>query len=228
MIDNGAELFGDHTLLPDGKIASNGFEALKFYDLPENGGNADRFIDASDLIYRRLLLWRDSNHDGVSQSSELHALAQSGIAKMSLKYIEQRKRDEYGNEFRFRAKLYKYSKNGAEIHPYNDALWDVFLVPAIRASATARQFDRSNKASPRGTFGSFFRVTPDFWMESNLKLVELATLMVLSYQRWSLPFLTQNSRILVYGSSSVARLSGSAASYRAIHLLTGRDQTCQY
>ncbi|TFZ01468.1 putative Ig domain-containing protein [Ramlibacter rhizophilus] len=77
-IDSGRELFGDNTRLPDGTLARDGFEALAQHD-----ANGDGRIDAADPVYGRLQLWRDVNGDGVSQSGELSALADSGIASIN-------------------------------------------------------------------------------------------------------------------------------------------------
>jgi hypothetical protein len=56
-----------------------GFSALAAYDRPEAGGNADGQIDASDAIFSQLRLWKDDNHDGVAQQSELRTLDQLGV-----------------------------------------------------------------------------------------------------------------------------------------------------
>ncbi|MRR58516.1 MAG: tandem-95 repeat protein [Deltaproteobacteria bacterium] len=74
VIDSGAELFGDSTLLANGNKAANGFTALT--DLDTNG---DGLVDASDAAFNELKVWRDLNQDGVSQSSELFAMDQFGI-----------------------------------------------------------------------------------------------------------------------------------------------------
>lgn len=55
-IDNGAELFGNHTALKDGTLASDGFAALHQYD--ENG---DGIISSTDSIWSKLKVWRDKN-----------------------------------------------------------------------------------------------------------------------------------------------------------------------
>lgn len=112
-IDNGSELFGNKTILPDGSGADNGFLALGWYDRPENGGNSDGIIDRRDAVYGRLRLWFDDNHDGVSQPSELRTLAEMGIELISLNYKLSRKTDLFGNNLLYRASARITRPNGA-------------------------------------------------------------------------------------------------------------------
>lgn len=83
LIDSGAELFGDETVLTTGpnagKKAANGFVALAELD-----SNADGKFDLSDAQYANLRIWRDMNQDGISQADELKTLADSGVKSISL------------------------------------------------------------------------------------------------------------------------------------------------
>ena len=115
--DDGAELFGDHTLRADGVKASNGFDALGSYD-----ANQDGRITPSDAVWPQLRLWFDRNRDGIAQGEEAASLASRQVTTLGTAAVWNRRRDRYGNAFLWKA---LFERSGAA-HPF----YDVYLTVA--------------------------------------------------------------------------------------------------
>ena len=125
LIDNGSELFGNFTPQPNPPLGEerNGFLALAEYDKPSHDGNSDGIITDLDAIFTSLRLWRDINHNGVSEASELLSLQTVGLKTLELSYKTSKYVDQHGNQFRYRAKV--KDTNGAQAGRW---AWDVFLI----------------------------------------------------------------------------------------------------
>ena len=78
VIDNGHELFGNNTPLPDGSYAADGFAALAALD-----ANGDGRINASDPAYAQLRIWRDANGNALTDTGELRTLSAAGVASIA-------------------------------------------------------------------------------------------------------------------------------------------------
>ncbi|WP_338846099.1 calcium-binding protein [Massilia sp. W12] len=72
-VDNLSELFGNKNI--------DGYSDLK----QRLDNNHDNVIDAGDSGFAQLLMWQDTNSDGVSQAGELQTLTQLGIESINLR-----------------------------------------------------------------------------------------------------------------------------------------------
>lgn len=132
VISKGAELFGNFTYQPETRAwERHGFLALSEFDKPGSsgnggyGGNGDGRIDKDDAVFSKLRLWQDTNHNGVSEVTELHPVTKLGLHSISLSYTELTRRDRHGNSFRYRSKI--TDERGEQLGRW---AWDVFLLRA--------------------------------------------------------------------------------------------------
>jgi len=127
VVDNGLELFGNLTpQLPSPTDPDrNGFLGLARYDRGELGGNGDGVIDSKDAVFASLRLWRDVNHNGISEPGELRNLREAGVEKISLKYMKSESRDHWGNLVRDQADVVVAN------HSAPGTAYDVLLLPAL-------------------------------------------------------------------------------------------------
>jgi hypothetical protein len=100
-ITSGRELFGSHTL----PGVANGFDALIQMAKDTNKGIVRHSVSADDPLFDRLLLWTDTNHNGISELSELRPLGEL-FAEIGLGYEDHNRKDGFGNQFPYRGWVY--------------------------------------------------------------------------------------------------------------------------
>ena len=124
-IDDGKELFGNFSPQPDPPVGveKNGFLALRVFDRPGKGGNDDGIISREDDVFSKLRLWQDTNHNGISEPSELKRLRDLGLRKIDLDYQESDRLDQHGNAFKYRARV-----RDAQDAQLGRWAWDVYLL----------------------------------------------------------------------------------------------------
>lgn len=124
-VTGGTELFGNFTPLQNGHMAKNGFVALAEFD-----ANGDGVIDERDPVWSRLQLWRDLNHNGISESNEISPLATSGVTAIDLHYHWTDRHDIWGNGFRYESLISMRVGSGQAAR--KKPVYDIFFVSVAR------------------------------------------------------------------------------------------------
>jgi hypothetical protein len=135
-VTGGAELFGNFTPLQDGHLAKNGFEALAELD-----ANHDGVIDDRDPVWPQLMLWRDLNHNGISEPNEISPLDASDVTAIDLHYHWTGRYDSWGNAFRYESLISIKNPSGRAAR--KQPVYDIFfrLYAPISCFDFRRQFN---------------------------------------------------------------------------------------
>lgn len=123
IINDGTELFGDHTRLASGANAVNGFQALA--ELDENG---DGKIDNQDAAYSQLRIWKDIDGDGYSMVEELLTLEEAGVKSLRTSGSKASNNDAYGNTEIVVSSYEKLDGTTANMSDYNFAVDTIHTV----------------------------------------------------------------------------------------------------
>jgi hypothetical protein len=124
-VDDGAELFGVGMMLPNGRRARHGYEALAMYDQAGKGGNGDGVINSADAVWNRLRLWQDVDHDGVCDAGETSPIHRFGVKEIVLSWTETPWTDGAGTVHLIRGGFRKHVTGNAE------AKYDIYPVEAL-------------------------------------------------------------------------------------------------
>ena len=123
-IETGAELFGNNTLLKNGQMAANGYEAMTDLD-----DNFDGKIDQNDAAWNELRIWQDINSDGLSQAGELKTLGELRIQSLNVEYIDINLTDVKKNEHRQESTFTRMDGiSGSTTGTTEDVWFDVDLI----------------------------------------------------------------------------------------------------
>lgn len=128
VINDGTELFGDNSLLANGRKAENGFQALAEFD-----SNNDGKVDKLDENWDKLQILHYQEAEGEEEGGYvLSSLEDLGVASISTGYTNSKYVDEYGNEHR---QVGSYTTTGGNVRTATD----VWLQVNTQASLMNRE-----------------------------------------------------------------------------------------
>lgn len=115
-IENGRKLFGGlHAF-------ENGFTTLQQYeqnpDLLREGvvrESGDGAITEADPLYRHLIVWVDSNHNGVAEGDEMLTASAAGILRLFTGVVGLNESDTHGNVFSYSAQALVKNRYGVPV-----------------------------------------------------------------------------------------------------------------
>lgn len=94
-IDDGLEIVGGG-VVEGGRNAIDSLIRLR----AQEGSGLSGSLQSGDALYEKLLLWRDANHNGVSESHELRP-AREVVTRIGLGYTGFNRQDDHGNLFKW-------------------------------------------------------------------------------------------------------------------------------
>ena len=100
-ITSGRELMGSRAV--PGKASAP--DALIAWAKEGSSGHPGASLDSDNSRFLQLLLWIDTNHNGVSDGSELRS-ARHVLSDIGLGFERHRRRDGHGNESRYRGSVH--------------------------------------------------------------------------------------------------------------------------
>ena len=78
-----------------------------------SGGSFRAVIDTAHPVCPRFVLWKDKNHNGISEDGELRPVPQS-LSGIGLGFSRHHRRDRHGNESQYRGFVYVISERGTD------------------------------------------------------------------------------------------------------------------
>jgi hypothetical protein len=165
-INNGSELFGSATVLPNGKTAADGYVAMNALDT-----NNDGVLDAKDAAFGELMVWADKNGNGISEANELMKLPDLGIKSLSLNAAKS----DQSNNGNLIGLMGNYTTTDGKSHSMGDVWFqtdaagaNIFDISAIENAA--KEIKNRNLVGLMGSFSTQDEINHamgDVWLQTD-------------------------------------------------------------